>query len=84
MVETEIKAVEYGEEYQILVFLKNGDKLVCDMKPKLITARFRDLADWEVFCSGRIGKSGRIIKWNDNTEISVDEMMLQGRCRYVN
>lgn len=74
-----IAEVKFIEEYIILISLRNGHELVYDMKPRLVTARFRDLADWKLFSEGRIMNSNKIIKWNDNTEISIEEILLQAQ-----
>lgn len=74
-----IAEVKFIEEYIILILLKDGHELVYDMKPRLVTARFRDLTDWKLFSEGKIMNSNKIIKWNDNTEISIEEIMLQAQ-----
>lgn len=77
MAEERIAEVKYAEEYQMSVVLNDGQEIRCNMKAKLVTARFRDLEDETIFRSGKIMRSGRIIKWNDNTEMAIEEIMLQ-------
>lgn len=77
MVTDRIKQAKYEEDYQIIILFQNGNEVIFNMKPKLVTARFHDLEDWDLFCRGKVSKCGKIIKWNDNTELSVEEIMLQ-------
>lgn len=72
-----IVEVKFMEDYRILILLKDGHQLLYDMKPKLVTARFRDLMDFKLFSRGTIIHSSKTIKWNENTEISIEEIMLQ-------
>lgn len=79
MTEVKIAEVEYEKGYWMSVRLNNGNTIRFCMEPKIVTARFRDLADWEVFHRGEISKCGRLITWNDNTEISIEEILLYVR-----
>lgn len=72
-----IAEVKFREDYEVVILLKSGHQLLYDMNPRLVTARFRDLTDFRLFAKGVIVHSGKIIKWNENTEISIEEIMLQ-------
>lgn len=69
-----IDKVIFNKDYKVDILLANGEKLVCDMAPKLVTARFTELTDMELFKKGEV-LDGRVIRWNLNTEISIDEMI---------
>lgn len=70
-----IEDIAYEDGYRIAIFLQNGHKITYNMKPKLMTARFRELSDWEIFKFGKISDSGKSIIWNDRTELSLDEIL---------
>lgn len=71
-----IKKVSYMENYQLDIMLGNGHRIIYNMEPKLITARFRDLSDRKLFYAGQITDNGKVIRWNENTELSINEIML--------
>ena len=72
-----IEKVSFDGNYGISICLKDGQHVFYDMKPKLVTARFRDLADKNVFRKGTVAESGRMIKWNACTEITAEEILRQ-------
>lgn len=72
-----INEVIYEEGYKILIILQNDKRITYDIEPKLVTARFKDLENREVFLSGKVTDAGKMIKWNENTEISIEEIILQ-------
>lgn len=76
MTTARIARVNYEEGYRMEVCLQNGHEIIYNMEPKLTTARFGELAEWDVFISGKIADSGKVIRWNDRIEISLEEMML--------
>lgn len=77
MILPRIREVKYEEGYRMSILLQNGKIINYNMQPKLVTARFKDLEEIEVFYSGRVIGAGRIIQWNENTEISIEEIILQ-------
>lgn len=79
MVTVRIKDINYEKEYCLKIILQDGTKLTYDMKPKLVTARFKDLEDTKVFLEGEVAESGRMIRWNPNTEISIEEILMQAQ-----
>lgn len=76
MTTARIASVNYAEGYRMEVSLQNGHEIIYNMEHKLTTARFGELAEWDVFISGKIADSGKVIRWNDRIEISLEEMML--------
>lgn len=79
MVTVRIKDINYEKEYCLKIILQDGAKITYDMKPKLVTARFKDLEDTKVFLQGKVVESGRMIRWNTNTEISIEEILMQAK-----
>lgn len=77
IVETDIKIkmVEFQDDFHIYVYLSNGEQIIYDLKPKLKTARFRELSDKAFFKKGYV--ESEMIRWDVNTEISLDEILLQ-------
>lgn len=75
MSEIRMESVEFGDDYRLNILLSNGHGIIYNLKPKLITARFRDICDPEVYKKGRVAK-GKIIRWNGNTELTLGEIML--------
>lgn len=72
-----IDEVKFTDDYLILILLRDGHRLIYDMKPKLVTVRFRDLADRKLFSKGILVHSSKTIKWNESTEISIEEILFQ-------
>lgn len=76
MHDLKITQVEFLDDYKINILLCNGHGIIYDMKPKLKTIRFIDLAQKEIFVRGQvIGQL--IIRWNASTEISLGEILNQ-------
>lgn len=71
----QIVKVIFKENFLLNIFLTNGGNIIYDLKPKLVTARFRDIENWEQFCTGKVIE-GKIIRWNLTTELSLDEILL--------
>ena len=76
--------LDFQENYELCISLHNGQKIYYDLKPKLHTMRFADILDKELYKQGRLLKS-KIIRWNGNTEITVDEILadIEKREEYV-
>lgn len=72
-----ISEMKFKKEYLIVIILDNGEEVVYDMRPRLVSARFWELADWRIFSEGRLVNSNKVIRWNDHTEITIEEIMLQ-------
>lgn len=79
MVTVRIKDINCEKEYCLKIILQDETKITYDMKPKLVTARFKDLEDTKVFLQGKVVESGRMIRWNTNTEISIEEILMQAK-----
>lgn len=75
MTDTKIREVAFDQEFHIHIVLDNGDSIVYDMQPKLITARFQELSDSHVFLEGSI-MGGKIISWSTGVELTLDEILL--------
>lgn len=78
MADIRIEAVGFLEGYRLDILLSNGHRIIYNLQPKLVTARFADLNQPELFSKGEVIE-GRVICWNANTELSLDEILL-----YVN
>lgn len=78
MAEIRIEAVRFLEGHQLDILLSNGHRIIYNLQPKLVTARFADLNQPELFSKGEVIE-GKVICWNTNTELSLDEIIL-----YVN
>lgn len=72
--EVKIRDASFEPDYRIIVELDNGRQIVYDMQSKLMTARFSELSDPELFYSGWV-KDGRIICWSMATELTLDEIL---------
>ena len=68
-----ITSVEPLTEYRLKVAFDNGNILVLDLSRKLLTTRFRQLAQPEIFESARA--DGERVYWNEMTELSTGELM---------
>lgn len=62
------------EDYRICLMTCKGDKVIYNLKPRLDTLRFADVRDRELFMQGKL-VDGRIIRWNENTELAVEEII---------
>lgn len=71
---TRMENIRFLEDYRIEVVLTDGRKRIFDMKSKLMTVRFHDLEDCNIFFSGSL-KNGQVICWSNGTELSIDEIM---------
>ena len=74
-----IAEVKFKEDYLMSVLLDDGNEVIYDMKPRLVTARFRDLEDWKIFSGGKIVNANKAVKWNQNTEMTIEEIMLKAK-----
>lgn len=75
MTDTKMIEVAFDREFHINIVLDNGEKIIYNMRPKLITARFQELSDYKVFLEGAI-KGGKAIYWSTGAELSLDEILL--------
>lgn len=76
MTESKIKNIEFLDNYQIKICLKNEHCIIYNMKPRLDTARFQDLCNPSLFFRGRLVK-GHIIQWDYAIELSLEEILNQ-------
>lgn len=70
-----IEDIRFLKDYFIEITLSNRHKIIYDIKTKLITARFKDLEDEELFLSGRL-LDGNTICWSPGIELSLEEIMI--------
>lgn len=70
-----IDNVQYLDRYKLNISLSNGHKILFDLEPKLKTARFQELMHEEIFKRGTI-VDGKIIRWTEQVEISLEELLL--------
>lgn len=75
MGEIEILEVKFLANFKVDLYLSNGHRIIYNLEPKLVTARFKDIEQWDSFIQGRI-KRGNIIWWNENTELTLGEIMM--------
>lgn len=75
MTDTKIIGVTFDQEFHINIALDNGEEIIYNMRPKLITARFQELSDNKVFLEGAL-KGGKAICWSTGAELSLDEILL--------
>lgn len=66
--------VKFLEDYRLEVYLTNGHEVIYNLQPKLVTARFKGIDEWERFSRGKIINGSRIV-WEDNMELSLDEIL---------
>lgn len=69
-----IVKIEMMDDYKIGIWLGNGMFFSYDFEAKVKTARFWELQDIELFKTAEL-VAGKIIRWNDMMEISIDEMI---------
>lgn len=76
--------LDFQENYELCISLYNGQKIYYDLKPKLHTMRFVDILNKELYKQGRLLKN-KIIRWNGNTEITLDEILadIEKREEYI-
>lgn len=70
-----ITDVEFEKGYYMQISLESGKTIRVGIKNKLESARFQDLKREELFFNGKIELLGRVVQWNENTEITLDEIM---------
>lgn len=73
-----MEKVSFLENFQLEVLLTDGRICSYDLRPKLKTVRFYDLDTWDAFSSGFL-KRGLFICWNNGVELSIDEILLDGK-----
>lgn len=71
-----IKQLQFLDNFLIDILLCNDVEIVYDLKPKLQTSRFLDIADEELFKNGKV-VGDKLIRWNESTEISLSEIIMQ-------
>lgn len=76
MADNKIAKAKCADGYQLEIYLDNGDRISYDLKPKIVTARFQELRDEEVFRTGYV-PDGKRICWKTGAELTLDEIMLQ-------
>lgn len=63
------------DDYVLEVHLNNNHIILCDMKTRLNGIRFRHLRDEKQFAYFEIF-NGNTIKWTENCQLSLDEILL--------
>lgn len=76
--------LDFQENYELCISLNDGQKIYYDLKPKLHTMRFIDILDKKLYKQGKLLRN-RIIRWNGNTEITLDEILadIEKRKEYI-
>lgn len=69
-----IAEVKFQPDFCVEIDLTNGHRIIYNLQPKLVTARFKGIDDWNCFCEGEIIDGSRIV-WNDSMELSLDEIL---------
>lgn len=75
MQNVEMTKVEFEENYQMHIRLSNGHEILYNLKPRVNTARFRELENEEIYWKGRLEKDG-MIRWPGGIELSIDEVLI--------
>lgn len=75
MTDARMKKVVFQEGYKLDIFLDNGHQIIYNLGPKLETARFQELSDWDVFTKGQLVGEKRIC-WATGAELSLNEIFL--------
>lgn len=70
-----IEAVHFKENYSIDILLNSGHRILYNLEPKLLTARFLALQEVGAFQEGVIVDGNRI-RWNVETELTLDEVLM--------
>lgn len=70
-----MEEVSFEDGYQLNILLSNGHRIIYNLRPKLCTARFHDISDRRIYEKGKL-VNGKVIRWNDNTELSLGEIMI--------
>lgn len=71
-----IKDVKFLQDFQILLTLSNGHRIIYNIAAKLETARFYHISDKVLFQRGYIAE-GVIIRWDEVTELSLEEILFE-------
>lgn len=69
-----ISNVEFLPDFCVKAVLSNGHVVIYNLQPKLVTARFKGIDEWDRFNKGEVVDGSRII-WEDGIELSVDEIL---------
>lgn len=69
---SKIANIKPGEDYRLEVQLDNGSSITLNLESRIHTIRFGLLADKEFFKQATT--DGYFIHWNDNVEISINEI----------
>lgn len=71
----QIEKVYFLDNFQLDILLSDGTRLIYDMRPKLETARFCDLADKQLFLGGKVINAQQV-SWDNGAEIFLDEILM--------
>lgn len=74
MKENGISGVQFLEDFFIRITISDGRVIHYDFRHKLLTARFKDIDNWDVFRQGTL-VDGKIIRWHYGIEILLDEIL---------
>lgn len=75
MADTRMQEVQFQEGYRLDILLDNGHRIIYNLEPKLVTARFQELASREAFYDGYL-LDGKRICWKSGAELTLDEILL--------
>lgn len=75
MADARMKDVIFQEDFQLDISLDSGHRIIYNLGPKLETARFSELSDWNIFCSGWL-VGGKRICWTTGVELTLNEILL--------
>lgn len=80
-----IASIELLDDYQLGIILCNSHRIIYNLKPKLNTIRFIDISDQHIY-KNAVLIHNRIIRWNDNTEITLGEILadITNKKEYIN
>ncbi len=68
-----IKVVPHNN-HTLTIELSNSHRIIYDMRPRLQTTRFCNLADIEKFLDVRVEHENTLV-WNNLCQITIDEIM---------
>lgn len=71
-----ITDVKFLKDYNLNILLSNGHGVLYNIAPKLRTARFQALQSESIYYSGYLSANG-VICWQDGTELTLDEIVLE-------
>lgn len=63
-----------NDDHTLIIILSNNHRIIYDMRPKLKTTRFCNLADLKKFHAVRV-EGGNTLIWNSLCQITIDEIM---------